>query len=294
MRIGSLFSGIGGLERGLERAGVGHTVWQAESDSFCREVLAKHWPDVRRFDDVRQVSAQTAPAVDVLCGGFPCQDISLAGKGKGLEGERSGLWWEFDRIIRDLRPKYVVVENVPALRSRGLAGVLGSLAESGYDAKWDCIPAQAVGAPHRRDRLFLVAWRVPDAERHPVWEQPERGQDAAQAGDEGHAEPVHLGEELADDNGRGRQEQRLSGPQGRPRQQGERGHVPHGCNGQGWPPRPDDVQAWRALPPEAQPALCGITHGLPRRVDRLRALGNAVVPQVAQLVGGWIQELEAS
>jgi len=264
MRIGSLFSGIGGLERGLERAGVGHTVWQAESDSFCREVLAKHWPDVRRFDDVRQVSAQTAPAVDVLCGGFPCQDISLAGKGKGLEGERSGLWWEFDRIIRDLRPKYVVVENVPALRSRGLAGVLGSLAESGYDAKWDCIPAQAVGAPHRRDRLFLVAWRVPDAERHPVWEQPERGQGAAQAGDEGHAEPVHLGEELADDNGRG------------------------------WPPRPNDLLSWRSVQADAQPAICGITHGLPRRVDRLRALGNAVVPQVAQLVGGWIQELEAS
>jgi len=275
MKIGSLFAGIGGLELGLEWAGLGHTVWQAEKDEFCRAVLEKHWPDAKRFEHVEDVNKETAEPVDIICGGFPCQDISLAGTGSGLAGERSALWWEFHRIIRDLRPRLVVVENVSALRSRGLAGVLGSLAEIGYDARWDCIPAQAVGAPHRRDRLFLVAWRVPDAERNTVWLQPERGQGAAQAGDEGHAESRHLGAQLADDD-RG--------------QQGERRHQPHRCDGQGWPPRPDDVQAWRALPPEAQPALCGITHGLPRRVDRLRSLGNAVVPQVAQVIGEYIKE----
>lgn len=111
MRIGSLFAGIGGLELGLERAGVGHTVWQVEKDEFCRKVLARHWPDAARYEDVTTVDWSTVEPVEVLCGGFPCQDISLAGKGAGLAGERSGLWWEYLRAIRELRPRFVVVEN---------------------------------------------------------------------------------------------------------------------------------------------------------------------------------------
>jgi DNA (cytosine-5)-methyltransferase 1 len=165
VRIGSLFSGIGGLDLGLERAGVGRTVWQVEADPFCRGVLARHWPDAVRYDDVREVRGGAVGPVDVLCGGFPCQDVSNAGKRAGLDGERSGLWYEFDRLVGELAPRFVVIENVAALLGRGGPDVLRSLAARGYDAWWDCVPAAAIGAPHRRDRLFIVAWRVGDAKR---------------------------------------------------------------------------------------------------------------------------------
>jgi DNA (cytosine-5)-methyltransferase 1 len=158
VRIGSLFAGIGGLELGLERAGVGRTIWQVERDEYCRKILERHWPDATRYDDVCTVGAHNLAPVDVVCGGFPCQDLSYAGKGAGLSGERSGLWSEFARIVRELRPHFVVVENVPALLARGLGVVLGDLAACGYDATWDCIPAAAVGAPHLRYRLFIVAY----------------------------------------------------------------------------------------------------------------------------------------
>jgi DNA (cytosine-5)-methyltransferase 1 len=158
MTFGSLFAGIGGMDLGLERAGMTCS-WQVEIDPFARRVLAKHWPHVRRHDDVRTFPPGDADGwdVDLICGGFPCQDISFMGPGDGLDGARSGLWFEFARIIRVLRPRLVLVENVPALLVRGLDRVLGSLAEMGYDAEWGCIPAAALGAPHLRERIFLVA-----------------------------------------------------------------------------------------------------------------------------------------
>jgi DNA (cytosine-5)-methyltransferase 1 len=168
MKIGSLFSGIGGLELGLEWAGVGHVVWQVERDPFPRSVLAKHWPKADRgVTDVRKAGSATLPYVDVICGGFPCQDISYAGKGAGLAGERSGLWYEFARVIREMGPRYVVIENVSALIARGLDQVLGTLADIGYDAQWRTIRASDVGAPHRRERLFIVAHTL--SERRERW-----------------------------------------------------------------------------------------------------------------------------
>lgn len=159
LTIGSLFSGIGGLELGLEWAGLGPVLWQVEKDPYCLKVLEKHWPGVERYDDVKKIDG-TAEPVDLICGGFPCQDISYAGRGAGIkEGTRSSLWFEFARIIRELRPRFVVVENVPALLTRGMDVVLGDLAALRYNAWWDCIPAQAVGAPHRRDRIFIIALR---------------------------------------------------------------------------------------------------------------------------------------
>jgi DNA (cytosine-5)-methyltransferase 1 len=157
-----LFSGIGGFSLGLERAGF-KTVAFCEIDPFCRRVLAKHWPEVPCYDDVRELNAARLRAdgigrIDAICGGFPCQDISIAGKGAGLAGERSGLWSEYARLVGELRPAFVIVENVAALLGRGLGTVLGDLATLGYDAEWHCIPASAVGAHHRRDRVWIVAY----------------------------------------------------------------------------------------------------------------------------------------
>jgi DNA (cytosine-5)-methyltransferase 1 len=138
--------------------------FQVEIDPYCQRVLAKHWPNVRRWDDVRTFPPAGEWGVDVICGGFPCQDISNAGKRAGIDGERSGLWSEFIRIVRVLRPGFVVVENVAALLGRGMGRVLGSLAACGYDAEWQSLPACAFGAPHYRDRVFIVAhaerWRL--------------------------------------------------------------------------------------------------------------------------------------
>ncbi len=203
MNVGSLFSGVGGFDLGFERAGM-RTLWFCEQDPYCQRVLARHWPGVPCHPDVRSLVADSdegqsqqrpigdnrrapvaspgqtgmgnsrdtkrkvlpvpVPQVDVLCGGFPCQDISLAGKGAGITGERSGLWSEFARLIGELRPRYVVVENVPAITSRGLDRVLADLAALGFDAEWDHLPASAFGAPHRRDRFWLVAY--PGGEQH--------------------------------------------------------------------------------------------------------------------------------
>jgi len=158
VRILSLFSGIGGLDLGLELAGVGETLWQVEQDPFCRKVLAQHWPNAQRFEDVRTVRSADFIGAKVIAGGFPCQDISNAGKRAGLVGESSGLWWEMFRLIREIRPAFVVVENVLAIANRGLGQILGALASCGYHAEWDCISAAIVGAQHRRNRLFVVAW----------------------------------------------------------------------------------------------------------------------------------------
>lgn len=158
MTHGSLFSGIGGFDLGFERAGI-KTVWQVEIDPFCRKVLERHFPDARRFTNITKILPYELPRVDVISGGFPCQDISDAGNGRaGLAGSRSGLWFEMHRIIGELRPQFVVVENVPALLKRGMGDVLAGLAEFGFDAEWCCIPASFVGAPHKRERIFLVAY----------------------------------------------------------------------------------------------------------------------------------------
>jgi len=165
LTVGSLFSGIGGLDLGLEWAGF-ETKWFCEIEPFPQKVLKKHWPEVPIYNDVRQITTDTVIPVDVIVGGFPCQDISWAGLGRGIdynlseqEGTRSGLWWEMWRVIRDLRPRYVIAENVPALTHRGLDIVLGSLAQIGYDAEWQTISAASVGAPHIRERVFIVAHR---------------------------------------------------------------------------------------------------------------------------------------
>lgn len=157
MRVLDLFSGIGGFSLGLERAGM-KTVAFCEIDPYCRAVLKKHWPGVPIFEDVRKLTNSDVPGADVICGGFPCQDISSAGKGLGFAGERSGLWRDYSRLIGTIRPRFAVMENVTALLWRGLGRVLGDLAEVGYDCQWHCIPASVFGAPHERDRIWIIAY----------------------------------------------------------------------------------------------------------------------------------------
>lgn len=161
MDVLDLFSGGGGFSLGLERAGM-RTVAFCEIDAYCRRVLARHWPGVPIYDDVRTVTADRLRsdgiAPQLICGGFPCQDISFAGNGAGLEGERSGLWREYARIIGELRPDFALVENVAALTVRGLLQVLGDLAAIRYAAEWSNLSACSVGAPHVRQRLFIVAY----------------------------------------------------------------------------------------------------------------------------------------
>lgn len=170
--IGSLFSGLGAFELGLERAmPSARTLWQVEINPFARRILGKHWPHAQRHEDIHAVGAHNLAAVDVICGGFPCQDISVAGKGAGIFGERSGLFFQLLRVVRETRPRIVVMENSPALLSRGLSVVLGELAKSGYDAVWDVLSAEACGAPHLRERIYIVA---ADADRHQLREQPKR------------------------------------------------------------------------------------------------------------------------
>jgi len=286
MRIGSLFSGVGGLELGLEWALAPHarTVWQVEKEEFCREVLSQHWPEAQRFEDVRTVGAHNLAPVDLVCGGFPCQDISAAGKGDGLDGDRSGLWWEFERVVRELEPRWVVVENVNSGAKRWVDAVRGSLGKLGYETLPIPLAACDVGAPHLRRRIFIVA----HSERFALRDEWERrsARWARTVCPPGDAQSPHARQAgaLAHGNGGGCQSVRLTPERG---EQGEAGSLAHGRSG----PRPErprgPAQAPGATAWTAQPGVGGVAHGLSTRVDRsrLQALGNAVVPQCAQVVG---------
>ena len=160
LNVIDIFSGIGGFSIGLEAAGL-QTVAFCEINPFCRKILTKHWPSVPIFTDITAIHKEDLKAllrIDLIAGGFPCQDISVAGKGGGIKAKRSGLWKEFARLINEIRPKYAIIENVANLRSQGLISVLQDLWEIGYDAEWHCIPASAFGAPHRRDRIWIIAY----------------------------------------------------------------------------------------------------------------------------------------
>jgi DNA (cytosine-5)-methyltransferase 1 len=160
MRFGSLFSGIGGFDLGLERAGM-ECAWQCEIDDKCRGVLKRHWPEVQVYDDVRSIG-RGVETVDLVCGGFPCQDLSVAGRRAGLAGERSGLWHEFARVLAEVRPEWCVIENVPGLLSsnkgRDFAVVLQGLVELGYRVAWRVLDAQYYGLAQRRKRVFVIGY----------------------------------------------------------------------------------------------------------------------------------------
>lgn len=236
MRVLDLFSGIGGFSIGLERAGM-KTVAFCEIDKFCQKVLRKHWPDVPIYDDVRTLDYDGA--VDVICGGFPCQDVSVAGKRAGITGKRSGLWKYILRAICMVRPKYAIMENVDALRKRGLSEVVGGMAEVGYDTEWHSIPASRVGALHKRERLWIVGYPNGSNAGNAVTLQLYNTKEWQTE------EGVEDWQDLLDELGAGDVAQRADTYAG----------------------------AW------------GVLDAIPDRVDRLRALGNAVVPQIPEIIG---------
>ena len=300
MKVLSLFSGIGGLDLGLERAGM-TVVGQVEIDPWCRQVLAKHWPGVPRHDDVRTAARWWGgrPVPDLIAGGFPCQPVSSAGRRLAQDDPR-WLWPAMAETIRRLRPRYALMENVPGLLARGMGDVLGDLAACGYDAEWDCVPAAAVGAPHRRDRVWIVAY----PQRQQLRDESGRRDGPRRSGQAvpGNDGPARL---VADAAGTGSphgpaaegwpplaEPQRLGGDVANTDMPGAARFPAHGRPGteaqariwrraaeRGGPGRPGND--WWA----AEPDVGRVAHGIPRRVDRLRGLGNAVVPQVAEHIG---------
>ena len=254
LKVLDLFSGIGGFSLGLERTGGFETVAFCEIEEFPRKVLAKHWPGVPCYEDVRELTAARLVAdgitgIDVITGGFPCQDISTAGKQAGIgEGTRSGLWSEIVRLSRELRPQYIIVENVanllrgPSEKRGGWFGrVLGDLAECGYDAEWENIPASAVGAPHRRERVWVVAYPKQRMLKSRII--PDRNNVQIISEWEGASEVYSLF-----------------------------------CSGRRGPSGDR-----RSLRDDA---------GFPEMVDRIGACGNAVVPQIPEMIGYAILEAE--
>lgn len=328
MRVGSLFAGIGGFDLAAEWCGHS-TAWMSEVDPYCVALLRERFPEARQLGDITTIDWATVEPVDIVCGGFPCQDISYAGKGAGLEGERSGLWWEFARCVRELGPRYVVVENVRALFTRGFDAVLGTLADLGYDAEWAMYGASDVGAPHRRHRVWILAYA--NAERELQQEGAVRHErrwagDGGSSGDVADAsglaeresadqadalpacgqtrdEPGNGGEDVAD-AGRGRRGgagarqvqqpwgaetvrrgEALAHPQ-RERSQGleQAGAAAGATDGPGDGRYPC---GWAT-----EPDVGRVAHGVPARVDRLRGLGNAIVPACAVPIFERIAQLE--
>lgn len=274
----SLFSGIGGLDLGLDRAGF-RCVGQVEQNPFCQRVLAKHWPEVPRHDDVRTAVdwwlGAARPAVDGVVGGPPCPGHSVAGKQLGTADPRWG-WPPFRDVLKAVEAPWALIENVPNLTRTGLRDILIDLAALGFDAWWGRVPAAALGAPHLRRRLFLLAAH-PD--RVQLRQQPGWGRGARRTG------PTVAGHDgatwtLADARG-------VDGRAWRPGRP-----ALHGDPGDAQPPAGLDFGAGPGCPWPAEPAVGRVVDGLPTDVDEpLRALGNAVVPWVAEYVGLILREL---
>jgi DNA (cytosine-5)-methyltransferase 1 len=288
-----LFSGIGAFSLGLERTGAFKTIAFCETDPFCRRVLARHWPEVPILGDISAITE--FPAADIIVGGFPCQDVSRAGKRVGVSGARSGLYRELVRAVRMVRPKHAILENVAALLGDGMGDVLGDLAEGGDCVEWDCVPAEALGAPHERDRVWIVAHA--DGERRL---QREGGQqnvggrpDNGRLQEEQLADPARIGcgprrqGRPPDSFARVRDATRWHAANAhsarfKGRQQSEAARVAFPvvacCNSNPWWPWTDE------------PEISGVDDGAAYWVDRTKATGNTLIPLIPQLIGHALME----
>ena len=308
LTVGSLFSGIGGLDPGLERAGM-HVKWQSEIDLYACKVLAKHWPNIPNHGDIKQIDWRTVEPVDVICGGYPCQPFSTAGKRRGTDDPRH-LWpWVRDAISA-LRPRYAILENVRGHLSMGGTTVIGELAKIGYDAEWRIVSAAGLGAPHRRDRIIIVAY--PNGRRSQV---PLEGKQSSEQLFGGNGTQWKFGivadTEIKQRNGRGFEQCGKSDGKRRALQNeigASSSNVAYSASSssrntqshdlctiygqtsklrkQDCIRRPDD-HWW-----ETEPDVGQVADGVSARVDRLRGLGNAVVPQVAEYIGRLVMAAE--
>ena len=293
LTFGELFAGIGGFSLGLERAGM-QCRWQVEIDNYANRVLQKHWPSVERWGDIRTFPPDENKAweVDLICAGVPCQPVSLAGKQKGADDGR-WMWGEFLRVVATLRPSIVVAENPASILSHDkgntFAGIVAAICAAGYDVEWHTISARDVGAPHRRERIFLVGWKrssvgempllrklplhdTRDARtRLPMPRHRRMGRKSIRAEDDmAYASGAGLQGAMLENSSKG-----LLGPCSRARRDKDE-------------KIPTTFTGWRPT----EPAVDRVAHGVPHRVDRLRCLGNAVVPQVVELIGRAIMERE--
>lgn len=283
MKVLDLFSGVGGMSLGLGRAGM-DTVAFCEIDKACRRVLNSVHPDVPVYHDVSKLTAKVLvddgiPFPDVISGGFPCQDISFAWDGRGLEGKRSGLWFEYARLVRELLPQYVIIENVANLVARGLSAIEDSLTEIGYEVHSLEISASDVGAPHERRRVWIIAYRA--------WSPVVHASDCGVC--EGCEDRicyrcrVHMADcpcpgPHSDENEWGLQETNVGlvayphrsgrGEQRRPRPI-QAQHLTHEC------------RRWRTI----EPPVLRVDDGFPGRVDSVKQMGNAVVPLIPEQLG---------
>lgn len=284
LTFGSLFAGIGGFDLGFERAGF-ECRWQVEIDEYATKILEKHWPKVHRERDIRECNASNLKRVDCIIGGFPCQDISYAGRGAGLAAERSGLFFEAVRLVRELQPRAVVLENVAALLTRGLDRVLGTLAEIGYDARWHCIPAAAVGAPHIRDRVFIIATLAnTNCERCSEARCSESGCRSSGCGSSLADARCELRQPWSISESRSEETSHRNTEADDAKRRGEDVADTKSVYAQRLDNRSREVKLGRSSWWAVEPAVGRVANGIPARVDRLRCLGNAIVPQVAEVV----------
>lgn len=290
MRCLDLFSGIGGFSLGLERAGM-ETVAFCEYDKHAQKVLRKHWPDVPIFEDVRTLDGkQFKGAVDVVCGGFPCQDLSVAGKKAGFEGERSSLYREMLRIISECLPRYAIFENVTGLLTgesgRWFGKFLYDLAEIGFDAEWHCIPASELGAHHHRDRVWIIAYpnnerlqraareRSTEAERKPVRHSSKSNREAK---GKNVADSTSKFESIGINGGDPKRSLKAS---------------PENAEDAWKPPIGSRINTGRVEVWDVEPSVGRVANGVPGRVQRLKQLGNAVCPPLVEAIGRAIMEIE--
>jgi DNA-cytosine methyltransferase len=319
LTVGSLFSGIGGMDLGLERAGH-KVIWQSEIDPYACKVLKKHWPNVSNLGDITKIDWSKVEPVDIICGGYPCQPFSHAGKRNGTADARH-LWPAMHNAICQLRPRYALMENVRGHLSMGFGDVLADLAEIGYDAEWQVIPAAAVGALHKRDRVFIVAYPNSSCTTNGRQREVVQGENSSRGNDRNRGQrnvgQISLGSAgqntsvVADtDNARGRTPTSGIDSNGAAQikkrqnvaQSGVGRRSKNVANTDSRRQQKRDTPIWGVSVFNAvscqqfaqqwatEPNVGRVADGVSNRLDRLRGLGNAVVPQVAELVGRLIGE----
>jgi len=333
MTHGSLFSGIGGIDLGFEWAGI-ETKWQVEIDDYCQKLLSLRFPHTKKFTDVRKVGSHNLEKVDIISGGFPCQDISVAGKGAGLEGERSGLWTELHRVISELRPRFAFIENVPMLTIRGGTRVISDLTEIGYDSEWQIVGADDVGAWHRRKRIWIVAYpgcngrgnlqqrSIRRNGKGKLAQEIDRNTKTVKTSRPSATSKI-VSTDVPDTKGTGqlretelennKEDQRRGGRSDPPKQSEIRcKDVPNTVSntkrttyGEGIGKHQhikqfqDIVKGGKIRSNitdsrgfwSVEPDVGRVAHGIPKRVDRLKGIGNAVVPHIPYIIGKRLKEL---